>query len=190
MADMPLTVISQPLPGLFYLEPKVFGDDRGFFFESFSERDFNALGVSVSWVQDNHSKSAKGVLRGLHFQKGALAQDKLVRVTAGRAWDVVVDVRRSSPTFRQWAAFDLTAANKRLLFVPKGFAHGFISLEDGTEFLYKCSNFYEPAQEGGVAWNDPALAIPWPLDGITPQLSARDQRWPTLAAVPIDDLFP
>ncbi len=187
---MPLTVISSPLPGLLYLEPKVFGDDRGFFFESFSQRDFTALGVDVPWVQDNHSKSAKGVLRGLHFQRGVFAQDKLVRVTAGRAWDVVVDVRRSSTTFGQWAGFDLTAANKRFLYVPKGFAHGFLSLEDGTEFLYKCSNFYEPALEGGVVWNDPALAISWPLEGLVPQLSGRDQKWPTLAQTPAEGLFP
>jgi dTDP-4-dehydrorhamnose 3,5-epimerase len=187
---MPLTLLAQPLPGLFYLEPKVFGDDRGFFYESYSARDFAALGVQVSWVQDNHSKSAKGVLRGLHYQRGAMAQDKLVRVTAGRVYDVVVDIRRSSSTFGRWAGFELSAANKRLLYVPRGFAHGFVSLEDGTEFLYKCSSFYDPPSECGISWNDPSLAITWPLDGLAPQLSGRDQGWPVLTAIATGDLVP
>lgn len=186
---MPLTVISQPLAGLLYLEPRIFGDDRGFFFESYSQRDFADLGVDIPWVQDNHSKSARGVLRGLHFQKGSNAQDKLVRCTAGRVWDVVVDLRRSSPTFKSWAGFELSAANKRLLFVPKGFAHGFISLVDGTEFLYKCSQFYDPSSEGGVIWNDPGLAINWQLGDLVPQLSARDQCWPRLTEIRPDEFF-
>ncbi|MFM2091609.1 MAG: hypothetical protein RLZZ127_2098, partial [Planctomycetota bacterium] len=159
---MPFRVVEEPMPGLRLLEPKVFGDERGFFYESYSRRDFRELGIDLDWVQDNHSRSARGVLRGLHFQRGERAQDKLVRATAGRVWDVVVDVRRSSPTFGRWAGFELSAANKRLLFVPKGFAHGFVSLEDGTEFLYKCTDFYDPPSEGGVRWDDPALAIRWP----------------------------
>lgn len=187
---MPFTVVSQPLPGILYLEPRVFGDDRGFFYESYSQRDFTALGVDVPWVQDNHSRSAAGVLRGLHFQRGVRAQDKLVRVTAGRVWDVVVDLRRSSPSFSRWAGFELSATNKRLLFVPKGFAHGFISLEDDTEFLYKCSDFYDPPSEAGVVWDDPSLAITWPLAGLVPQLSGRDRAWPRLANLPPQELFP
>jgi len=187
---MPFTTLASPFTGLLYLEPKVFGDERGFFFESYSQRDFAVLGADLPWVQDNHSRSTRGVLRGLHFQRGAMAQDKLVRVTAGRVFDVVVDLRRSSPTFGRAASFELSAANKRLLLVPKGFAHGFLALEDGTEFLYKCSNFYTPTSESGVAWNDPALGIAWPLDGLTPQLSGRDLTWPSLAQVPAADLFP
>lgn len=186
---MPFTVLSEPLSGVLYLEPKVFGDERGFFYESFSQRDFTALGIDVSWVQDNHSKSVKGVLRGLHFQKEGMAQDKLVRCTAGRVYDVVVDLRRSSATFGKWAGFELSVANKRLLFVPKGFAHGFMSLEDNTEFLYKCSNFYDPSSEGGIAWNDPTIGIVWPSIGCEPQLSGRDRLWPQLSQTPMADLF-
>jgi dTDP-4-dehydrorhamnose 3,5-epimerase len=187
---MPFVDLPSLLSDIRYLEPRVFGDERGFFFESWSAPDFATLGITTTWVQDNHSRSAAGVLRGLHFQRGIHAQDKLVRVTAGRVWDVVLDVRRSSPTFGRWAGFELSAINKRILFVPKGFAHGFLSLEDGTEFLYKCSAPYNPASEGGVAWNDPVLAIPWPLSGIRPQLSDRDRRWPLLAALSLDELFP
>ena len=187
---MPFTDLPSPLPGVRLLEPRVFGDDRGFFYESWSARDFTALGLDMTWVQDNHSRSAAGVLRGLHFQRGEHAQDKLVRVTAGRVWDVALDLRRSSPTFGRWAGFELSAANKRMLFVPKGFAHGFVSLEDGTEFLYKCSFPYTPASESGILWNDPALSISWPVDGLTPQLSERDRRWSPLAAIAPDLLFP
>ncbi len=187
---MPFTDLPSPHSGVRYLEPRIFGDERGFFYESWNARDFAALGLDIPWVQDNHSRSAAGVLRGLHFQRGTHAQDKLVRVTAGRAWDVVVDLRRSSLTYGRWAGFDLSAANKRLLFIPKGFAHGFVSLEDGTELLYKCSFPYTPASEGGVVWNDPALVISWPLNGMAPQLSERDRRWPVLSAISSDDFFP
>jgi dTDP-4-dehydrorhamnose 3,5-epimerase len=187
---MPFTRLPCPLPGVAYLEPHVLGDERGFFYESFNQRDFAALGIAVPWVQDNHSRSARGVLRGLHFQVGARAQDKLMRVTSGEAWDVVVDLRRGSPAFGRWAGFALSAANKRVLFVPRGFAHGFIALADGTEFLYKCSDFWDPPSEAGIAWDDPELDIAWPLDGLTPQLSSRDQRWPWLRDLPPDQLFP
>ena len=187
---MPFTVLPSELPGVMYLEPKVFGDDRGFFYESFNAGDFSDLGIAVPWVQDNHSRSAAGVLRGLHFQRGEKAQDKLVRVTAGRAWDVVVDLRRSSPSFGCWAGFELSAANKRMLFVPKGFAHGFVALEDGTEFLYKCSALYDPASEGGVRWDDPGVGICWPLNGLVPQLSGRDKAWPGLGKLPAEWVFP
>lgn len=187
---MPFSDLPSPLLGIRHLEPRVFGDDRGFFFESWSASDFAGLGITTNWVQDNHSRSSAGVLRGLHFQRGAHAQDKLVRVTAGRVWDVVLDLRRSSATFGRWAGFELSAANKRMLFVPKGFAHGFLSLQDGTEFLYKCSVPYAPASESGVLWNDTDLGIPWPLGGMEPQLSERDRRWSTLSAIPKEDLFP
>lgn len=187
---MPFTDLPSALPGVRYLQPRVFGDERGFFYESWNASDFSMLGIAVEWVQDNHSRSTRGVLRGLHFQQGAYAQDKLVRVTAGRVWDVAVDLRRGSPAFGRWAGFELSAANKRLLFVPKGFAHGFLSMEEGTEFLYKCSAPYTPSSEGGVAWDDPELAIDWPLEGISPQLSERDRHWPRLAAISMDELFP
>ncbi len=187
---MPFTDLASPLPGVRYLEPRVFGDERGFFYESWSARDFAALGIAVEWQQDNHSRSEAGVLRGLHYQRGAEAQDKLVRVVAGRVWDVVLDLRRSSPTCGRWAGFELSAHNKRMVFVPKGFAHGFLCLENGSEFLYKCSSPYAPASEGGVAWNDPALAIAWPIDGLSPKLSERDSRWPVLADLQPADWFP
>ena len=187
---MPFTDLPSPLPGVRYLEPRVYGDERGFFYESWSARDFAAIGIDVAWQQDNHSRSAAGVLRGLHFQRAEQAQDKLVRVVAGRVWDVVLDLRRSSPTCGRWAGFELSARNKRMLFVPKGFAHGFVSLEDGTEFLYKCSCPYAPASEGGVAWDDPALAIAWPLEGLMPTLSERDRCWPVLAALLPGDYLP
>lgn len=172
--------IESGLPGVCVLEPKVFGDDRGFFFESYNQRTFAGVGIDALFVQDNHSRSAAGVLRGLHCQLGASAQDKLVRVTAGAVFDVAVDVRRGSPTFGRWFGVELSAANRRMLFIPKGFAHGFLSLSDGTEFLYKCSAVYDPASERGIAWDDPALGIAWPLT-TAPTLSDRDRRWPRLA---------
>jgi dTDP-4-dehydrorhamnose 3,5-epimerase len=168
------------LPGVCVLEPKVFGDERGFFFESYNQRTFAGVGIDTVFVQDNHSRSAAGVLRGLHYQLGASAQDKLVRVTAGAVYDVAVDVRRGSPTFGRWFGVELSAANRRMLFIPKGFAHGFLSLVDGTEFLYKCSAVYDPPSERGIAWDDPALGIAWPLT-TAPTLSDRDRRWPRLA---------
>ena len=184
-----MKILSQALSGLLYLEPKVLGDERGFFFESFHQKNFADIGIEVPWVQDNHSRSAKGVLRGLHFQKGTMAQDKLVRVVVGKAWDVVVDIRRSSPTFGKWAGFELSAANKRMVFIPKGFAHGFLSQEDGTEFLYKCSNYYDPASECGMIWNDPTVAVAWPLEGQKPQLSGRDERWGRLGDLASSEIF-
>ena len=156
------------------IEPKVFGDERGFFFESFNERAFReATGVTLPFVQDNHSKSARGVLRGLHYQTQQ-AQGKLVRVVAGEVFDVAVDIRRDSPTYGQWVGEVLSGDNKRQLWVPPGLAHGFVVLSESAEFLYKTTDYYAPAHERCIAWNDPTLAIAWPSLGMSPLLSAKD----------------
>lgn len=156
------------------IEPTVFGDDRGFFYESFNQKRFAELtGVTRNFVQDNHSKSAKGVLRGLHYQIQQ-PQGKLVRVTAGEVFDVVVDLRKSSPTFGQWVGVVLSAANKRQLWVPEGFAHGFMVTSDHAEFLYKTTDYWAPEFERSILWNDPAIGINWPLDG-EPLLSGKDK---------------
>jgi dTDP-4-dehydrorhamnose 3,5-epimerase len=167
------------------LEPKVFGDDRGFFMESFSAKTFaEATGVQRTFVQDNHSKSARGVLRGLHYQIQQ-PQGKLVRVTSGSVFDVAVDMRRNSPTFGKWVGEILSAENKRQLWVPEGFAHGFLVLSESAEFLYKTTDYYAPAHERSLLWNDPAVGIAWPLasSGITaPLLSGKDQAGTAFAA--------
>lgn len=171
-----MNVIATQLPEVFILEPKVFGDDRGFFYESFNARAFSeATGLNPQFVQDNHSRSQKGVLRGLHYQIEH-AQGKLVRVTAGEVLDVAVDIRRGSPNFGQWVAVRLSASNFRQLWVPEGFAHGFVVLSESAEFLYKTTDFYTPAAERCIRWDDPELAIDWQLEGLTPQLSAKDQQ--------------
>lgn len=162
-----------PVAGPMEIEPRVFGDARGFFLESWSRRAFAEIGIDCDFVQDNHSRSAKGVLRGLHFQD-PMAQGKLVRVASGRAWDVAVDIRRGSATYGQWAAVELSSEKNNLFWVPPGFAHGFLSLEDGTDFLYKCTEYYAPEHEHAIRWDDPDLAIAWPIDGLTPQVSAKD----------------
>ncbi|MCT2557808.1 dTDP-4-dehydrorhamnose 3,5-epimerase [Tsuneonella sp. YG55] len=185
-----MEVIPTPLAGAAVIEPRVFGDERGFFFESWNASAFEAAGLPPSFVQDNHSRSQKGVLRGMHFQQPE-AQGKLVRVVAGAVWDAIVDLRRSSPTFGQWYGLELTAKNKRMLWVPQGFAHGFLALADGTEFLYKCTTPYAPEHEHCLAWNDPAVGIDWPLDrldDIAPQLSAKDQAGLSLSDVPTFDI--
>lgn len=167
------------LAGLILLEPQVFGDARGFFFESYNRRAFRAAtGLDVDFVQDNHSKSAKGVLRGLHYQVRQ-AQGRLVRVVQGEVFDVVVDLRRASPTFGRWQGLVLSAANKRQLWIPPGFAHGFLTLSDTAEFLYKTTDYYAPEYERCLAWNDPQVGIRWPLEG-APLLSAKDQQAPGL----------
>ena len=169
------------IPDVILFEPKVFGDERGFFFESFNQQAFNeATGLDLHFVQDNHSKSAGNVLRGLHYQLPPKAQGKLVRVVAGAVFDVAVDIRRNSPTFGRWVAEELSAENKRQLWIPAGFAHGFLVLSDTAEFLYKTTDYYAPAYERGIAWNDPALAISWPLRG-RPSLSSKDAAAPLLA---------
>jgi len=162
------------VPEVLLIEPRVFGDDRGFFYESFNQRAFNeATGLSLAFVQDNHSKSAQHVLRGLHYQIQQ-PQGKLVRVVAGEVFDVAVDLRKSSPTFGQWVGEILSEKNKRQLWVPSGFAHGFVVLSETAEFLYKTTDYYAPAHERCIAWNDPTLAIDWPLDGAIPLLSGKD----------------
>ena len=164
------------------LEPKVFGDARGFFLESFNQRAFHAAtGLDLQFVQDNHSRSTRGVLRGLHFQT-VQPQGKLVRVVVGSVFDVAVDIRRESPTFGQWVGEVLSAENKRQLWVPPGLAHGFLVLSESAEFLYKTTDYYAPAHERCIAWNDPALAIDWPLDGMTPALSGKDMAGVALEA--------
>lgn len=156
------------------IEPKVFGDERGFFYESFNEQAFReATGVTLPFVQDNHSKSARGVLRGLHYQTQQ-AQGKLVRVVAGEVFDVAVDIRRDSPTYGRWVGEILSGDNKRQLWVPPGLAHGFLVLSESAEFLYKTTDYYAPAHERCIVWNDPTLAIAWPTISMAPQLSAKD----------------
>ena len=171
-----MNVIQTAIPDVFIFEPKVFGDDRGFFFESFNHQQFEAaIGRSVNFVQDNHSKSSKGVLRGLHYQLAPHAQGKLVRCVAGEVFDVAVDIRKNSPTFGQWVGVLLSAENKRQLWVPEGFAHGFYVTTESAEFVYKCTNYYNPSAEHSIRWNDPDLNIQWPLvDGQQPSLSAKD----------------
>ncbi len=165
---------STALPGVLLITPKIFGDERGFFFESWNERAFEAAGIRARFVQDNHSRSARGVLRGLHYQIGQ-PQGKLVRVIAGEIFDVVLDIRRSSPAFGRWTSVRLDAASKRMLWVPTGFAHGFLVTSDFADVLYKATDFYAPAEERTIAWDDPALAIDWPVDG-APVLSSKDAR--------------
>lgn len=175
------------LPGVLILEPKVFGDDRGFFYESFNARSFqDATGLDPAFVQDNHSRSTRGVLRGLHYQVQQ-PQGKLVRVTAGEVFDVAVDIRRHSATFGQWFGLHLSADNKRQLWIPEGFAHGFLVLSEYAEFLYKTTDYYAPTHERCIRWDDPQLAIDWPLQGLTPQLSGKDQAGASLQEA---DLFP
>jgi len=177
-----VNIIDTAISDLKIIEPKVFGDDRGFFMESWNRRTFEGLGLDLDFVQDNHSRSARGVLRGLHFQNPN-PQGKLVRVVAGRVWDVAVDVRRSSPTFGRWVGVELSAANRRMFWVPPGFAHGFVSLEDGTDFIYKCVGYYDPANEHSLLWNDPAIGIEWPLEGLEPQLSGKDKAGQPLSEI-------
>ncbi len=158
-----MNIIQTKIPDVFIFEPKVFSDGRGFFFESFSHQQFEAvIGRSVTFVQDNHSKSSQGVLRGLHYQLPPHAQGKLVRCVAGEVFDVAVDIRKSSPTFGQWVGVHLSGDNKRQLWIPEGFAHGFITLTDTAEFLYKTTNYYAPSSERGIKWNDGSIAIEWP----------------------------
>jgi len=169
-----VNIVETDIPDLLIVEPVVFNDDRGFFLESWNVTRFAEIGLNLAFVQDNQSHSARAVLRGLHYQSPN-SQGKLVRVTAGRVWDVAVDLRRSSTHFGKWFGLELSAENKRMFWVPPGFAHGFLSLADGTDVLYKCTAFYDPASEHSLMWNDPDLAIEWPIDGLEPQLSGKDK---------------
>jgi dTDP-4-dehydrorhamnose 3,5-epimerase len=183
---MPFTVTPTAIPDVLVLEPKVFGDARGFFYESFNARDFaQATGVDTQFVQDNHSKSAKGVLRGLHYQIRH-AQGKLVRVVQGSVFDVAVDLRKSSPTFGRWVGVELSAENCRQMWVPPGFAHGFVVLSESAEFLYKTTDCWYPEHERSLLWNDPAIGIEWPIDA-PPQLAAKDQAGKLLAQAEVFD---
>ncbi len=184
--------IKTGIEGLVILEPRVFGDDRGFFMESYSKRDFEEIGLNMDFVQDNHSKSKKGVLRGLHFQTKH-TQGKLVRVIAGSVLDVAVDLRRESPTFGQVKTVLLTAENKRLFYVPEGFAHGFVTLEDNTEFQYKCTDYYAPEYDSGIIWNDKDLNINWEFEkyGIRVEelnLSEKDMKQQTFREFVASDI--
>ncbi len=180
-----MNIVKTDIEGVLIVEPKVFGDSRGYFMEVFSERDFRAAtGLDVHFVQDNESMSSKGVLRGLHFQKSPYAQSKLVRVVRGSVYDVAVDLRAGSPTFGKYVSVVLSGENKRMFYIPEGFAHGFLTLEDNTVFQYKCGAFYEPSSEGSVRWNDPRIGVEWPvLDGER-LLSEKDRKAPLLSEQP------
>ena len=174
--------IPTPIPDLYIIEPTVFGDERGFFMETYSKKEFQELGIDMDFVQDNHSRSKKGTLRGLHFQK-EFPQAKLVRVIKGKVFDVAVDIRKNSTTFGKWFGVILSEENKRQFFIPEGFAHGFLALTEIVEFTYKCSDYYHPEDEGGIIWNDEDIAIDWPLKeyGINELiLSDKDRKLPTL----------
>ena len=175
-----MNIIECAIPGPLIIEPKVFGDDRGFFMESWNAATFRAAGLDLNFVQDNHSRSAAGVLRGMHYQLNE-PQGKLVRVARGRVFDVAVDLRRRSPSFGQWVGLELSAANGRMLWIPPGFAHGFLTLEDDTDFLYKCTAFYAPTDEHCLAWDDPTVAIGWPSCGAELVISDKDRRGKALA---------
>lgn len=177
-------VTATSLPGVLLLEPRVIGDARGFFFESWNQRVFAELGIDARFVQDNHSKSAQGILRGLHYQS-AHVQGKLVRVVAGEVFDVAVDMRRDSPTLGRWTGALLSAENHRMMWIPPGFAHGFYVTGESAEFLYKCTDFYAPEHEVSLRWDDPSIAIDWPLlEGRPPVLSAKDAAACSFAEAP------
>jgi dTDP-4-dehydrorhamnose 3,5-epimerase len=183
-----MKVTPSAIPEVLILEPKVFGDERGFFMESFNQKLFNeAVGHEVVFVQDNHSRSSQHVLRGLHYQLPPHSQGKLVRVTNGGVLDVAVDLRSSSATFGQWTSAELTGTNHRMMWVPPGFAHGFLVLTESADFLYKTTDYYMPQSEAALRWDDPTLAISWPLNGAQPVVAAKDARAPLLGSAA---LFP
>lgn len=176
-----MKAIPTAIPEVMVIEPKVFGDARGFFYESFNQAAFNAAtGTAFEFVQDNHSRSSKGVLRGLHYQLPPHAQGKLVRVVRGAVWDVAVDIRQNSPTFGQWVGQELTEDNHKQFWIPPGFAHGFVVLSDSADFLYKTTNYYAPQSDRGLLWNDPDIGIAWPDLGMEFLLSDKDQKQPLL----------
>lgn len=179
-----MKVVKTEIEGLLILEPRVFGDARGFFMETWNEAAFADAGLDLTFVQDNHSRSQKGVLRGLHFQNPG-PQGKLVRVTNGAVFDVAVDLRKHSSTFGKWVGVELSAENKRMFWVPEGFAHGFLTLSDDTDFLYKCTSPYAPQSEHTLAWDDPAVGIDWPIDALDPIISDKDAKGLALADVSV-----
>ena len=184
-----MNVIKTAIPDVLIFEPKVFGDNRGFFFESFNQRIFeDVTGLKVGFVQDNHSKSSRGVLRGLHYQLPPHAQGKLVRCVAGEVYDIAVDIRKSSITFGQWVGFNLSADNKRQLWIPEGFAHGFLVLSETAEFVYKTTNYYEPQSERAIRYDDQLLNIQWPYN-VHLKLSPKDEAAPQLNTIPVNELF-
>jgi dTDP-4-dehydrorhamnose 3,5-epimerase len=176
---MPVNVTALEIPEVKLIEPSVFADDRGFFLESYHRERFAAAGIDCDFPQDNHSRSRRGTLRGLHFQRSP-GQAKLVRAVRGRIWDVAVDIRPSSPYFGKWVAAELSEENKRMLFVPVGFAHGFLVLSEEADVLYKCSHVYVAETEAGIRWDDPDVGVAWPLEGLAPLLSPRDGESPFL----------
>ena len=180
-----MSIVKTEIEGVYIIEPKVFGDARGYFFESYSKERFCAeTGYDIDFVQDNESRSSYGVLRGLHFQKGEHAQSKLVRVVQGKVLDVAVDVRKGSPTFGKHVAVELSGENHRQIFIPRGFAHGFVVLSETAVFQYKCDNYYAPQSEGAVAWNDPEIAIDWGVPATDILLSEKDKNHPMLKDAP------
>ena len=183
--------IGTSIEGVFIIEPTVFGDNRGYFMETYSKKDFEEIGLNYDFVQDNQSKSKKGVLRGLHFQKEN-SQAKLVRCIKGEVFDVAVDLRPGSKTYGKWEGVRLSEENKKMFMIPRGFAHGFLVLSDEAEFTYKCDDIYNPTAEGGLAWNDKEVAIEWPLENIDKDellTSEKDGKWPTLNELRKTDLF-
>lgn len=179
-----MNVIQTDIPGVVIIEPKIFGDERGYFFESWSQKEFDEKVRAIKFVQDNESKSHYGVLRGLHFQKGKYSQSKLVRVVKGKVLDVAVDIRKGSPTFGKHVKVELSEENHRQFFIPRGFAHGFVVLSEETIFQYKCDNPYEPTEEGAIAWDDPKLSIDWQIPVKDILLSKKDMGHPHLAMAP------
>jgi len=177
-----LNIIPTTLTGCYIIEPTVFGDSRGYFMETYNQRELKEAGLDMEFVQDNESRSQQGVLRGMHFQY-QYPQGKLVRVTHGEVFDVAVDIRLDSPTFGQWVGVSLSGENNRQLYVPEGFAHGFLVLSEYADFVYKCTDYYHPEDEGGILWNDPDIGITWPIDRIKPLLSDKDQKLKTLQEI-------
>ncbi|WP_270330177.1 dTDP-4-dehydrorhamnose 3,5-epimerase [Lapidilactobacillus dextrinicus] len=185
-----LKVTTTKLQDVKIVEPAVFGDNRGFFTESYSERDFKEAGINIDFIQDNQSLSAQaGVLRGLHFQRGKAAQTKLIRVVTGAVLDLIVDVRKGSPTYKQWEGYIISASNHRQLLVPKGFAHGFVTLTDNVNFLYKCDNYYDASADGGFSFKTPELGIEWPIDFDQAITSEKDANQPTFTEFEKDNPF-
>ena len=177
---MPFTVEKTPIDGLIIIEPKKFRDSRGFFMETYRQSDFAKIGITELFSQDNHSCSAKGVVRGIHFQRALFAQGKLVRVLKGKVWDVAVDLRKNSDSFGKWFGIELSEENSKMFYIPPGFGHGFATLEDDTHLFYKCSNEYNASCDGGIKYNDPDIAIDWKLGEISPIVSDKDDKLPLL----------